>query len=128
MFENAGEKLKTLGYVSFVLGILGSVIFGIALFDYSLLLGIIAMILGVVFSWISVICIMAISEAATYAKAAYKCGNRTASNNPMVTLAASRPSENKNPEKKNFENGWTCSCGEVNTKGDYFCKSCGKYR
>ena len=129
MFENSGEKLKTLGYISFALGVICSVITGIILMKEIKLLALLFIVLGFFLSWISVIAIMALADAAIYAKSAYEIAirsNRNSSSNAVQsspnTVFCKIPSKTKSAAR------WTCSCGEENSQNDFYCRSCGKYK
>lgn len=67
MFDNIGRKVKILAIVTCVIGVLGSVIGGIVILynnSYMEVPGILTMVLGSLFSWISSWVMYAIGEAA----------------------------------------------------------------
>ena len=67
MFENVGSEVKTLSRVVCWIGIIGSIIGGIAIMaqgENLFLVGILSAVLGSVFSWIGSLSLYAIGEAA----------------------------------------------------------------
>lgn len=62
MFNNAGEKLKIFAIISCWLGIIGSVIYGIILMGSSFFLGLLAIIVGSLLSWLGSLTPYAIGE------------------------------------------------------------------
>ncbi len=67
MFENVGSKVKTLARVVCWIGIIGSIIGGIAIMaqgENLFLVGILSAVLGSFFSWIGSLSLYAIGEAA----------------------------------------------------------------
>ena len=68
MFENVGEKLKSIAVASCVIGIVGSVLVGAVLFEISVLLGLVVIAVGSLGSWISALAIYALGLCAENAE------------------------------------------------------------
>ena len=128
MFKNIGEKLKRLACFSCWVGIVGSVIGGIGLIIYGLILfGLLTAVLGSLCSWISSWLTYAIGEIAENTNAIRKATNlndaiwdkekKEAERKQILTVFKST---SKNPSTLHY-----CPhCGEVVTSRN--CDMCGK--
>ncbi len=128
MFDNIGSKLQRLATVVCWLGIIASVISGIAAIASggNALAAIVAMILGGVGSWIGSWVTYAIGEIAEgveqlkYQMA--KNGDRgTESSSSLARAAAAYDKEKRDSE-------WTCVCGAQNSNGASYCFRCRRPR
>lgn len=66
MYDNVGQKLKTLAKISAILGIAVSVIFGLLLFDGYSTLGLLIILIGPLVSWVSSLATYAFGEMHVY--------------------------------------------------------------
>ena len=63
LFDHAGSKLKVLIYISLVLGVIASIVYGIICINNDAFLrGIAAIVLGPVFTWLSLIFPYAVAD------------------------------------------------------------------
>ena len=68
MFENVGEKLQSIAIISCVLGIIGSIVVGAVLFEVSVIMGLVIIVVGCLGSWISSLAIYALGLCAENAE------------------------------------------------------------
>ena len=125
MFENAGEKVKGLAGVLFVLEIIGSAIWGISMFfAHAILAGIIVIVIGIVSAWMTSVVLYAIGEAAENSKYTAEVLSELqwripqTQEEPVVRSAPTKVTPGHTPE------GWTCVCGATHPAYVSTC-SCG---
>lgn len=110
MFNNCGSKIKTIAIIFFVLGLLGSLIGGIAMMDADEVTGIIILLAGVVFSYISSLMLATFGEIAENTAA-------IARNTQNLGAAPAAPQQAAAP---------VCpTCGKPYAAGTKFCMGCG---
>ena len=140
MFDNVGEKVKTMASVFCVIGIILSIILGvITIFGGQVLVGFLVIALGAFSSWLSCLSLYAIGEAAENTnKIFYRLENieRKQSNidqiikpEPIKTELYQKYKEavkNQETTKKFEEGSWWCSCGARNSQNSRECSNCYK--
>ena len=110
MFDNIGGKLKGLATVEVCLGILGSVISGIALMvSVNFIVGLLTIVFGSFLAWVGSWLIYGVGEAVENSEEILRKLRQNACN-PMKTTGADE---------------WECECGRVNKKYVTTC-ACGK--
>ena len=112
MFNNCGSKVKTLALVFFILGLVGSFIGGIALMDADEGLGIVMMLGGALFSYISSLLLATFGEIAENTAAIVKNTQHLAQ--APAGAAPQQPVNHVCP-----------SCGKPYNAGSKFCMGCG---
>jgi hypothetical protein len=121
MFENSGQKIKSLAKILFAVGVLVAVIIGIILFCLFIDNGILAFLsaaasigLGVLFSWLSVILLYCygdmVQNVTDIKNQLCVAGNSTLDQHNIDALAKQH---------------WICKkCGRQNAAGSTFCWNC----
>ena len=128
MFDNIGDKIKTLAKVSTVLGIVISVIYGIVLMVSDLIfVGFLVMILGSLLFWISSFTLYGFGEminqleySNSNSKKIYDLLNKKYS----ISINSISQQVEKAKEPQESEHKWLCdSCGKLRDKSP--CPYCG---
>ena len=154
MFDNVGSKVKKLAKIICWIGIISSVISGIAIIGgrtvdryyapSNIFVGILVAVLGSFFSWLGSLATYAIGVSAENAEAnAYKLdvlekrinqGNQVGTSNASVPSTKPATTSNSNASLRsltnnNTSNQWRCpDCGTWNNRANILCNGCGKYR
>ena len=145
MFDNIGDKIKTIAMIFCLVGIGAAVVLGISLFSESFGLGIGTILIGAVASWLGATCLYGFGELIEETtrnrmlnEAILKClapKAEDARNQPVirdVPVAFSNSSAGRVSTVKPLNQvtgGWVCkACGSRNASGDAMCKDCGKYK
>ena len=124
MFRNVGEKLKVVAIISLIIGIIASVIIGIAeIIVLQFIVGIIIIALGILSSLIPAWVLYAIGEIAENTEAILAKLGTINSNNENNTKI--KP-VGKYADSK--DDTWICSCGAKNSCQSSTCLTCLKLR
>lgn len=140
MFSNIGGKIKVLAVVLTIAGICGSVCMGVEIMDSYYgdeTYGLLVMIIGSLLSWVLSFTIYGFGEIITHLKRSNeiqeailrKLNNPSAPTStgdytttayaPVKDTYAHHTSNTQNPSQ-----GWTCSCGTVNSPDGLYCTYC----
>lgn len=110
MFKNCGPKIKILATVFFILGVVGSLIGGLTIFDYDEGTGLVLILGGSLFSYISSLMLATFGEIAENTAIIAK-------NTQNLGVAPAAPQQ---PAKR------ICpTCGKACEAGTNFCMGCG---
>jgi hypothetical protein len=115
MFDNIGSKIKGLAQIVCWIGIIVSVIFGFALMDEVGFGGIVAIILGSLFSWVGSFCLYGFGELIE--KTTEIAKNTRCSNTNHEDISNNNPKTQKCPH-----------CGARYNIDDPQCPDCGYQR
>lgn len=119
MFDNAGEKLKVVAGVFTAIGIVGSIIGGIAVcISGSILLGLLTIAGGIFYSWVSGLVIYCIGEAADNRSVVYHTAPSTPKPSYLTQAAAKSTSTYAGKKCPN--------CGKPVSTYDTRCSYCGE--
>ena len=122
MFDNIGGKLKGLATVEVCLGILGSVISGIALMvSVNFFVGLLTIVFGSVLAWVASWLIYGVGEAVENSEEILRKLRQNGSGSESVNTFRSACT----PMKAAGADEWKCECGRVNKKYVTTC-ACGK--
>ncbi len=132
MFDDIGNKIKTLAKVVCALGMIGSIIGGIVICleavnrhsDSSFALGVLVALVGCILSWISVFVLYGFGELVDKTSSI----ERMLSEGFSVNSNSFNDNVNNNDYKTNtvgMNEEIICpNCGMLNEIGDYYCKKC----
>lgn len=137
MYDNIGDKIKTVAVVSCVLGIIASVIWGVVTMFASFLVGLLVIVVGCLCSWLGTLtffgfgelieetqCNRAVNEkllAVLESKQAETAVQKTKQETATVQCTGAKP-------VAAWNTGWQCKhCGSENKAGNVFCQNCGEY-
>ena len=126
MFDNIGDKLKSVAILECVLGILASLIGGIAMMvGGAVLIGILTIVLGALLSWLSSLGLYGfgqlIENSDTLVAMLGSNAGAAASNASMLHQAAAEAEKKESPN-------WQCTCGAKNPVTVSYCLSCRRSR
>ena len=127
MFQNVGKKMQALAVLFYILGIIGSIVWGIVLCaGGAVLLGLVVIAFGWIGSWISVLGVYGIgivvedaerarSNTASYSGAISKTPSCNNASNQIKHLSADQAKKE----------GRCSFCGTMNSAYDTRCSGCG---
>ena len=129
MFENVGEKLKVIARILGILGIIASVVGGIFLFKYSVVIGFLTIICGGIVAWINSMIIVGIGLAAEHSEnGGYIANNKHSSGNETFSrfVAEVKNKSSSSPKAKNKDGRCSCpNCFSAVSNSDTSCPYCG---
>lgn len=122
MFNNIGKKVKILAWVEFIVGIILSIILGIAtIIGGSIIVGLISIVLGVFVSWLATLALYAIGQTAENTEKILEKMHDCDSKNILLK-------GDTNKTNTSNDEGWICSCGAKNNNLSTTCLVCFKSR
>lgn len=137
LFDKAGSKIKTLAWILFFCGIVGTIVCAFVYGrtydqwgdpEFNFLLFIVILAGGVLASFISSLFLYAFGDITENIQRIAKATEKTAA---PANAAPSKPAVFSNSNARLFNNGdtWVCEkCKTENPKSAMYCKNCREYR